>query len=983
MTASQASAIAATPPVPPPPSTGTLLGSARHLSETGDIEGALAAWAHLRQAAPEMPEAWYRASSLLIRAGRLDEAETLLLEGQAAFPAQTVFFIDHGWVAHYRRDWPLAEQRWAEVRRRFPQNPAGYLYGSWDLRDSGRLEDAAALLAIAEELFPDDQSVLSERALAESRLRRADAMVAAWARVREKFPASGAGYGGGAEAFRDLGRLEEAEALIAQGRELFPQDRGIGFTWADMAMRRSAWVEAAERWLALLQTFPDDLHCLVQAHRSLALAADHDRADVIIARARALAPNDFNVAFQWGLGAEQRADWPAAISRWSELRAAFPQEPRPCIHLMRALAASGDKDAARALATTAVAAFPHDAEVVATAGDIAARYGDIDTAIACFAAAYRANRENFAFATRYVDALLRVDRREDAAAVLREAAVIWPREERFVRWQVEIALRDRDFDAALAAWRQVRESWGDSHDLTSALALQVLDALPPENALRPVLAFLSLASDSGERMWLPAFADLGSFFFMKGQSLRQSVSDFVCSDSQAMDPTTRLLWKALLGIPFTEPELQEAFERHLASGRLGIVSVLFGSFAFSYDRRSQSNAIAGFDRFVARKLAEPAWIREDNALELLSYLIFAAILSPAAHRLLVTHAAQRLHFNAIPLGAPGETPAAALAGLLRGAGPAFAVPAVVSRTSRPLNVALCVSGQLRGYEQALPTWRHLGLQDHKVSTFVHTWKDAGGNWTRAWAFLRPYPTLYDAVVAVNGVDFLRNRFPALGAAAAAAIEARKNIAPATLQAFYGTDHVAVEDDKTGILADKPNGWKMHYKIEQAHALAAAAMPADTLFVRIRPDLGLADAGSIDWERVHFESQRDRLLFADMDCSFIGKSGHLKMADAFLAGVGEPMAGYASVYSSQKDLMARGAALFDAPAALAGHVSVAFHCTYRGITARVLPGLPRSNFVEATILPPAIVLGLLRQDIGSSLRDQLDRDFLEACETAAA
>ena len=62
-------------------------------------------------------------------------------------------------------------------------------------------------------------------------------------------------------------------------------------------------------------------------------------------------------------------------------------------------------------------------------------------------------------------------------------------------------------------------------------------------------------------------------------------------------------------------------------------------------------------------------------------------------------------------------------------------PAIIAERSRPLRVALCVSGQLRGYKEAFPSWPSLGLDDHQVTTFVHTWQSVGQNWTRTWDFL--------------------------------------------------------------------------------------------------------------------------------------------------------------------------------------------------------------------------------------------------------
>jgi hypothetical protein len=82
-----------------------------------------------------------------------------------------------------------------------------------------------------------------------------------------------------------------------------------------------------------------------------------------------------------------------------------------------------------------------------------------------------------------------------------------------------------------------------------------------------------------------------------------------------------------------------------------------------------------------------------------------------------------------------------------------------------LRIALCISGQLRGYEAAHPSWSRLGLDRHEVTRFVHVWQDIGRNWQRIWGFLRRDPFLWDTFVRPNSIAFLRPRYPILMEAA--------------------------------------------------------------------------------------------------------------------------------------------------------------------------------------------------------------------------
>ena len=132
-----------------------------------------------------------------------------------------------------------------------------------------------------------------------------------------------------------------------------------------------------------------------------------------------------------------------------------------------------------------------------------------------------------------------------------------------------------------------------------------------------------------------------------------------------------------------------------------------------------------------------------------------------------------------------------------------------------LRIALCISGQLRGYKPLGSTGHATGLDRHEVTRFVHVWQDIGRNWQRIWGFLRRDPFLWDTFVRPNSIAFLRPRYPILMEAALLGSEVDEH----RMSEFYDTPHVRIEDDRTGEFRGKVNLWKMHYKIEQAHKLA--------------------------------------------------------------------------------------------------------------------------------------------------------------------
>ena len=882
-------------------------------------------------------------------------------------------------------DTSAALRAWADARDVAPLDSVAWSKPIELLLRLNHFNEAESLLQEAAGRFPDDPWLSMEYAASANRRGDWQEAERRWARVRAHFPAYAVGYLRCAEAHRELGQLTEAEAIVADGQIRFPGDLGIAFLWGDLAMRRRDWIDAARRWSVLTQCFPAENRCKIEMARALDEAGDPDRADALLAEAQTMAPQDLAIAFSWAEAADRRGTWAIAAARWTAVRERFPTEGRVCGHAMRAFAEAGDWDGAEHVAVYVTRTFPANTNLMTQAADIAMRRGDFERAATRFAAAYADNLGDFHIVTRYVEALLRLDRREEAASVLGDAIEQWPTNEDMIRNRIEIALRAKAFGDAISAWEAARAHWDRDTGFLFRMALFILRAKPSGVDLDPLLDFLSAEVDSGERSWAPAFAELGGHFPRHDNPARDFIESYLSRTGDRLDLGRRLIWKALLGTPLADAEIEGAFETYLSAGRMPIVATIFADFSLQAEPTLWSRAVTIFERFVDGKLARPDWIRAEAPDELLAYLMFAAVFSASSYQRLTQAGVDRLTFPSIPDGAKPETAATALAALLRSRRAALqheAAPALVSRPSRPLKIALCVSGQLRGFERALPAWKKLGLDAHDVSVFVHTWKDTGRNWGRTWWFLRDYPALWHAVTAGDGLDFLRRRFPKLGEAVAAATAAGIDISKSVLKTFYQTDDVVVEDDRTDPFKDKPNVFKMHHKIERVHAMAVAKMPADALFIRMRPDQDFGDCEAIDWESIHLESMTQRLLYVDIPYVFTGVSGILKAADAFVVGAKEPMDPFANLLSEQSALMARNSTFFGAPPSLLSHSNVAFSMFYHGVWTKPFHAARPGGFLEATILPPALVLDLLRQDVGDDPKDQLERDFLAACQRVA-
>lgn len=291
----------------------------------GEFTDAARRFARIRIDLPDHPVGFTGGAMALRDSGDFAGADALLREAMEVFPDEPGPVLDYAWVAQIGRDWPEAAQRWQQVRERHGTYSVGYTAGAGALRELGRVEEAAALLEDAAARFPDEAAPVVERAWFAQHRRDWDGAVQRWDEVRRRFPGQIAAYQGGSQALRETGRLEEAEALLAAGIDLFPGDAGLWIDHAALASRRRDWAEAARRWQAVRMRFPDHSASYTGAAQALREERRFEEADAILAEALRRFPRDPGVRSEYGWLAQLAGNLPEAQRRWQEMRERHPE----------------------------------------------------------------------------------------------------------------------------------------------------------------------------------------------------------------------------------------------------------------------------------------------------------------------------------------------------------------------------------------------------------------------------------------------------------------------------------------------------------------------------------------------------------------------------------------------------------------------------------------------------------------------------------
>lgn len=258
-------------------------------------------------------------------------------------------------------------------------------------------------------------------------------------------------------------------------------------------------------------------------------------------------------------------------------------------------------------------------------------------------------------------------------------------------------------------------------------------------------------------------------------------------------------------------------------------------------------------------------------------------------------------------------------------------PLLAGLRRRP-KVAVCVSGQLRGFGVALDSWRRSFLPAIDATIFINSWRRIGRTSAEPFRYVLPFEgkqftDLYREIGVALGTETLQRRYPALFAA----LTMTGEISEAELSALYATPHVHLDDEREAQFQGLTNPEKMHRKIEACFDMVEASGQEFDLILRIRPDKPVTLVG-FDWRDMVTATHDRPLIYAET--AFGIHYGALMMGDQF--AIGAPAASRVYARTASRSPAITRFDLLKHHRALTGHVSLAQNCWLHGIDVRKVP-----------------------------------------------
>jgi tetratricopeptide (TPR) repeat protein len=245
--------------------------------------------------------------------------------GLKLYPSDPSFPIALAQIAHSKEDWKEAIVRWALVRKRFPGVIEGYTQGANALTAVNQLRCANALCIRAMEQFPDAMAGYHEYARLAVREKDWQEALRRWEPLQSVFPYVG-GFVGGAQALINLGRYDEADAMLRDAFRQFVNDPSPFIEYARSANARGDIGETLKRWKSLLERFPLYMHGYFYAAEAFERLNQPAEAEAALRAAADRFGTESRPLIELAkLYHFQRLDFPAAADAWATVRKAFPE----------------------------------------------------------------------------------------------------------------------------------------------------------------------------------------------------------------------------------------------------------------------------------------------------------------------------------------------------------------------------------------------------------------------------------------------------------------------------------------------------------------------------------------------------------------------------------------------------------------------------------------------------------------------------------
>ena len=922
--------------------------------------------------------------NMYLKIGELNQAEKICLEGLMVVPKAIRPYVQYAEISMLKNDFEEAIKRWNKIIEQFPNKAEGYAGEARTYARLGDFEHDEILCRTRIKNMPHEFWPYIELAEISMRQGEFNEAIIRWKDVRKRFPDKAIGYIRASIAYCEIERFQDAENLCKRCLDIFPNDIRAFIEYAEISMRKKDYNEALSRWQIVRNRFPNKAPGYIRASNTYCALERFQDAIVMCKTCMESVPKDISSVIEYAEISMRKKDFKEALTRWGDLRERYPNQAQGYVRASIANCEIEKFLEAENLCRQCMEILPNDVSAFAEFAEISMR---------------KCNYEEATNRWKIV-----VDKFQYELAGYRGLATTYFKRNELFKAEEVVQLAINTIKTP--KWRI---------DLYYLLTAILIEQGGRGDDLINVFKHIACYNKSitHERFY-GAICGWGIRLFKLGNIKKSNKEiNFILNIllNQQIKNNKATVWlnrlhEAVAVNEFSKIyDLRDFIDAVVIDGHLdSLVSKLAFSKTSTNDRIDAHFQILEMRCFIFNtKLcalhdqnqrclysACEKFIKEDKYKELSKFELYDFVLicifsnqnmADDFIKLLSQKYSKENIAESDPMGflCKRHLNRTKLVNNLH--------KTIISNKSHKLNIAVCISGQLRGYKDNLfDLVQALELESHNYKVFVHTWRNIGLNFptrmavakrTFSGSFLEAYISCFKKYNNLDSYlkDNYKNFYNLISESSFVSEDELKN--------YYNTPHVIVEDDESGEFESFSNSQKMYYKILAAHHLAKQDEVEFDLEIRIRPDLHIIPKEHIDLFEVYKRSKNNASVFTARGLSRFSTylKSYFTIDDFFAIGTTQIMDIYADTY---KNILERAKNnTYDCIYEYAGGRPLRDNILYNGIHVEQFLGIKNVIEVKVPFKNPTIsihdIYSALCLDVDSRPSCDSDKYLLEACK----
>lgn len=221
--------------------------------------------------------------------------------------------------------------------------------------------------------------------------------------------------------------------------------------------------------------------------------------------------------------------------------------------------------------------------------------------------------------------------------------------------------------------------------------------------------------------------------------------------------------------------------------------------------------------------------------------------------------------------------------------------------SKKPKVALCISGQLRGYKEAFESINKYIINNKtiEVDTYVHSWVNIGARQLSAINIERlSSANNFNKVFKEISQGFTEKELQEKYFSLNNLICKDQLVTEEELKLFYNTPYVVLEDDHEDKFKQMTNSEKMYYKMYEVNKLVKESKKSYDIVIRIRPDIKIEQMFALSWKQIIRNCNLNNTVYGD-SYTYALDFSLFAMSEAVIIGSQRNMDIYNSTWGNMK------------------------------------------------------------------------------------